>query len=50
MPFLCPGFPSRLEFLCTAAHLCGRGDTMALLVAFAFVCLVVVYDRLTHRL
>ena len=54
MPFLCRATSSRLEFLrATASFLRARRAPMldlALLIGFALVCLVIVYERLTNRL
>jgi hypothetical protein len=54
MPRLYRRNPSPLEFLHAGAHLLRVRRApmlgMALLIGFAFVCLMIVHDRLTDRL
>jgi hypothetical protein len=54
MPRLYRRNPSPLEFLHAASHFLRVRRApmlgMALLIGFAFVCLVIVHDRLTNRL
>ena len=54
MPRLYRRNPSPLEFLHAAAHFLRVKEStmlgMALLIGFAFVCLVIAHDRLINRL